>query len=195
MAKGFFAGSGAIKETGIELTVQKRGLISQDNPKAFVVRRSRVRNGALVTEQSAVGTGFYILKVGERVFVRDIEVDDGDVTFSVFTVDAIEKTGGGGDRNKGNTTASRFYAIVSFEFEKPYLSTATPEDIIKAVAPVLATSEQATAANTIELGQSPADVERILGKPENVVKLGAKVIYTYKNMKVIFVDGKVADVQ
>jgi hypothetical protein len=38
-------------------------------------------------------------------------------------------------------------------------------------------------------------VEDILGKPERIVDLGAKVIYVYKDMKVTFVDGKVTDVQ
>ena len=59
-----------------------------------------------------------------------------------------------------------------------------PEDEIKA-AP----------AKTISLGQSTAEVEGVLGKPEKIVNLGSKVTYIYKDMKVVFVDGKVADVQ
>lgn len=34
-----------------------------------------------------------------------------------------------------------------------------------------------------------------MGKPETIVKLGAKMTYVYKTMKIIFQDGKVADVQ
>jgi hypothetical protein len=48
---------------------------------------------------------------------------------------------------------------------------------------------------TVALGQTMAEVEAILGKPETIVNLGTKVIYNYKGMKVIFVDGKVSDVQ
>jgi hypothetical protein len=51
------------------------------------------------------------------------------------------------------------------------------------------------APKTIELGQSPAQVESALGKPEKVVNLGPKKIYIYKDTKVIFQDDKVADVQ
>jgi len=35
----------------------------------------------------------------------------------------------------------------------------------------------------------------LLGKPDKIVNLGPKVTYVYKDMKVIFQDGKVADVQ
>jgi hypothetical protein len=38
-------------------------------------------------------------------------------------------------------------------------------------------------------------VEAALGKPDTIVNLGAKMTYVYKTMKVIFQDGKVADVQ
>jgi hypothetical protein len=38
-------------------------------------------------------------------------------------------------------------------------------------------------------------VERILGKPQTVINLGARVTFVYPNMRIIFVDGKVADVQ
>jgi hypothetical protein len=38
-------------------------------------------------------------------------------------------------------------------------------------------------------------VVAILGQPSKVVKLGTKEIYYYPDMKVIFVSGKVTDVQ
>ncbi len=41
----------------------------------------------------------------------------------------------------------------------------------------------------------PDQVEGALGKPDKNVTLGAKQIYIYKDMKVTFKDGKVADVQ
>ena len=45
------------------------------------------------------------------------------------------------------------------------------------------------------LGQTPEPVEAILGKPEKIVDLGQKKVYIYKDMKIVFVDSKVADVQ
>jgi hypothetical protein len=48
---------------------------------------------------------------------------------------------------------------------------------------------------SIEKGMTPDQVEAAMGKPEKKVTLGSKVIYYYKDMKVIFMSGKVSDVQ
>jgi len=67
----------------------------------------------------------------------------------------------------------------------------------KVIDEVLATEETVNAVktSTVELGQTPEQVEAAMGKPETIVKLGAKMTYVYKTMKIIFQDGKVADVQ
>lgn len=48
---------------------------------------------------------------------------------------------------------------------------------------------------TIQLGQTVDQVQAVLGQPDEIVNLGAKVIYVYKNLKVTFMNGKVADAQ
>ncbi len=48
---------------------------------------------------------------------------------------------------------------------------------------------------TIALGQTVDQVVANFGQPQKVVKLGAKEIYYYSDMKVTFVNGKVTDVQ
>jgi len=48
---------------------------------------------------------------------------------------------------------------------------------------------------SIEKGMSVDDVEAAMGKPDKKVTLGSKQIYYYKDMKVIFLNGKVSDVQ
>jgi hypothetical protein len=48
---------------------------------------------------------------------------------------------------------------------------------------------------TIEIGQSVADVVARMGQPARVADLGQKKTYFYKDMKVIFVNGRVSDVQ
>jgi len=48
---------------------------------------------------------------------------------------------------------------------------------------------------SIDKGMTPDQVEAAMGKPEKKVTLGSKVIYYYKDMKVIFLSGKVSDVQ
>jgi hypothetical protein len=48
---------------------------------------------------------------------------------------------------------------------------------------------------TIEIGQSIADVVARMGQPARVADLGQKKTYFYKDMKVVFVNGRVSDVQ
>jgi uncharacterized membrane protein len=48
---------------------------------------------------------------------------------------------------------------------------------------------------SIEVGQTPNQVQAALGAPGHVANLGSKVIYYYDGKKVIFKDGKVSDVQ
>lgn len=48
---------------------------------------------------------------------------------------------------------------------------------------------------TVALGQTPDQVEAILGAPLHKAKIGTKEIYSYKDLKVTFVNGKVKDIQ
>ncbi len=48
---------------------------------------------------------------------------------------------------------------------------------------------------TVALGQTREQVVGILGEPVHKAKVGIKDIYTYKDLKVVFVNGKVKDIQ
>jgi hypothetical protein len=50
-------------------------------------------------------------------------------------------------------------------------------------------------SKTIAIGQSIDVVTGQLGNPTKIIDLGAKKIYTYPDMKIIFMNGKVSDVQ
>ena len=52
-----------------------------------------------------------------------------------------------------------------------------------------------TESAEISLGQTMSEVEAILGRPKQIVNLGAKKMYVYPNMKITFVNGRVSDVQ
>ena len=69
--------------------------------------------------------------------------------------------------------------------------------IAKNVGPVTAGQQNIplVAPSNIDLGNSPEQVGAVLGQPEKTINLGSKIIYVYKDMKVVFVDGKVTDVQ
>ncbi len=48
---------------------------------------------------------------------------------------------------------------------------------------------------SIDKGMTTDQVQAAMGKPDKIVNLGTKTIYYYKDMKVIFLSGKVSDVQ
>jgi hypothetical protein len=48
---------------------------------------------------------------------------------------------------------------------------------------------------TITIGESSTQVLQAMGMPQQMIDLGKKKTFIYKNMKVIFVDDKVSDVQ
>ncbi len=53
----------------------------------------------------------------------------------------------------------------------------------------------ADAPPTVQLGQTIAEVVALLGNPSRIADLGQKKTYFYQDMKVVFVDGRVSDVQ
>jgi hypothetical protein len=48
---------------------------------------------------------------------------------------------------------------------------------------------------TVALGQSPDQVTAALGTPTRILDLGTKKIYAYRDLKIIFTNGKVSDVE
>lgn len=84
---------------------------------------------------------------------------------------------------------------------------ASPAPNAPAVIPVRGRGQQAlepipppppppdTPPKTISLGQTKDEVVAILGQPQKVVKLAVKEMLYYPEMKVILVEGKVADVE
>jgi hypothetical protein len=131
------------------------------------------------------------LKVGERMYLSKIDVKDDAIGLHLISVETSDIN------RQGSTKETRFSSYVYFKFPKEVLASASADDIKKQIDAILIPEEQLTnaAPKTIELGQSPAQVESALGKPEKVVNLGPKKIYIYKDTKVIFQDDKVADVQ
>ena len=81
--------------------------------------------------------------------------------------------------------------VITAESDAPE---AAPAD--NAATPAQAPAAQAPAPpKTIALGQTTDQVVEILGQPQKIVNLGAKQMYFYPDMKVIFTNGKVTDVQ
>jgi len=112
-------------------------------------------------------------------------------------------------------------AEVVFEFAKGYLEQASAsqvEDVIGQVFTITTEEEQQAQSGgdadqqqsaqpappaeqpqaepqTIQLGMTTDQVQAALGKPEKIFNVGSKQIYTYKDVKITFMNGKVSDVQ
>ena len=185
-----------ITQQGTVLVVKKEG-IAADLGSDMRYSITYVENGAL-REQGGAALAVMggkdrsrTFKGGERVYVTDVNVGDDYVMFRVLSVDMSDYT------EKGNTKQTRYKGAVSFKIHKAEIAAMTPEAVKALIDPVLGIEAEAAAAPppTIALGQSFDEVQKMLGKPDQIINLGAKVTYVYKNMKVIFIDGKVADVQ
>jgi hypothetical protein len=74
--------------------------------------------------------------------------------------------------------------------QQPY-----PQRQALAAAPPPAPAAPAGPPPTITIGESSSQVLQAMGMPQQMIDLGRKKTYVYKNMKVIFVDDKVSDVQ
>jgi hypothetical protein len=184
-----------ITQPGTVLVIQKPG-ISGDLSNDMSFLNNKIRDGQVA---QAGGFGAMMqdkktsrdLKVGDKVYLFKIEAKDDQVRYFVITCDTYDVN------VHGSTRQTRYKALLSFELGKEFLETANADAVKKAVDAVIAPEGEVSAASTksVELGQSPAQVETILGRPDKIVNLGTKKIYVYKDMKIIFVDEKVSDVQ
>jgi hypothetical protein len=155
-----------------------------------------------------------LLPLNEKVYFTKISVDAQKDLVHVYVVEC--------DTCNSVDKPSNFKAWVDFQFPKGYISGgADAGQIADMISQVFANDtggdanaqgqaqgqdqQQAAAApaapdppkqpQSIEKGQTEDQVIAAFGQPDKVVNLGAKKLYIYKDMKVTFIGGKVADVQ
>jgi hypothetical protein len=109
----------------------------------------------------------------------------GHVVAEVFSIQPAEDA-------KGQAQPAQGGAAPAPQAAAPAAAEAPPAPIAPPPPPV---DQPPPAPKTIALGQTPSQVTAIFGAPTKDIKLGAKEIYTYPDMKVTFVNGKVSDVQ
>ena len=183
-----------VTKPGVLLTL-KSDNIQAEPVGNFGAYANRVRDGQVLAPGG--GAAFFsrsnsrIMKPGDKMYVTNIRIHDDDVQFILLSHQMYDVT------VRGTTKPTRVRAVLNFEFPKTELPSMNAGAVKHIVDSVLATETDAAAAatKTIELDQTIAQVEATFGKPDTIVKLGERVIYTYKSMKVVFVNGKVADVQ
>jgi hypothetical protein len=125
------------------------------------------------------------LKPGETVYITNIDVKVGYIHFELLTTEPTDLADG---------SSTRYRAEVNF-----HTTAATAEEIKKIIDPVFADAATAAAtvaqSKTVNIGMTPDQVKDALGNPDKIINLGSKTIFVYKDIKVIFIDSKVSDVQ
>jgi len=82
--------------------------------------------------------------------------------------------------------------LVTVDAQQEPVPTAEPADGQSVTKPI---QPPAPPPKTISLGQTKDEVLAVLGQPNKVANVGTKEIDYYPDMKVIYVNGKVADIQ
>jgi hypothetical protein len=186
---------GVIGATGVmnhpATSMYKDGKISQD----FALGPAVVTGRKYVRPRTDCGNAAQrVFDSGETLWVTKAYADDEKIVFRFYS-DPIDNV--------------RYWG----ELQVPY-SGNTPDQVMNRVAEVLSVRSNSDAASNsgasdqtqpaatdapppkmISLGQERDEVVGTLGQPQKIVKLGAKEIDYYPDMKVTFVNGKVADVQ
>jgi len=209
-----------IIEPGTVLTLKKSGALatpqmqmSQPKFNPFVkLCGTTFKNGNLTGGKGCAMTaeGAKYLNKGSKLYITKMEVKskDNKITFNLVECDTCN----------GVQTPSSMKSTINFEFADKFLDTAEPGQIVDVISQVLEpdtgagaaadaapqpAAEQPAAAQaapagpppTVQVGDTPDKVIAILGNPVVVLPgAGGKQIYKYKDFKVIFVGGKVAEV-
>jgi len=150
-------------------------------------------------------------KVGEKVYPAkiDVNVDKAKISFTVVSCDSCN----------GVDPPTSMKGEVVFQYAKGYLEKASVGDIEDAIGQIFLISsddqqgqgnndtgqqqgnqqqpeqQQQSEPQTVQLGMTTDQVQAVLGKPDKIFNVGPKQIYVYKDVKVTFLNGKVADVQ
>src|SRR4029434_2887710 len=80
--------SGAIEDSGTILVVQKAGILAGSSG---VIKKSTVRDGTLTRTFQEADADEYLMKVGDRVYIEKIDVQDDAIAFRLRTAEPIER--------------------------------------------------------------------------------------------------------
>jgi len=165
------------------------------------------------SQTASEGQTTHLFAKGDKVYPTkiDVNVDKDVVVMGIVACDRCNNTDPP-TYNKAN---------VSFQFPRGSLSKASAGDVEDTIGQLLAISDdsgqdqgnnqqggqdqgqqqgqgqqqQQAEPQQIQMGMTTDQVQQAMGKPEKIVNLGPKQIYVYKDLKVTFLGGKVADVQ
>ena len=107
------------------------------------------------------------------------------------TIESVMAPDEGGDQAGGNDNATAQQQQGPPQRQAPQQQAPAPRPVaVAAPAPA-----PAGPPPPISIGESSSQVLQALGMPLQMIDLGKKKTYVYKNMKIVFIDDKVSDVQ
>jgi hypothetical protein len=165
--------------------------------------------------------GAHVLQTGDKVYITKMDSKSADVLqFTIVTVDQLDVPGKDEKKKFDANVTFRFkkgYLDESppEEVEQAIESVMAPDEggdqgggngadaqqgPPQRPAPVRVATPPPPAAPaapppTITIGESSSEVLQAMGMPLQMIDLGKKKTYVYKNMKVVFMNDKVSDVQ
>ena len=184
--------SGRYKNIGTVLVIQKEGI--QVEPPRGVMRPTVIREGKL--ELTGTGGIFQdtkarLLHPDDRVYLYDVEVSKRGIVLTIATTETFDIL------VKGTTESTPFKTALMFKYQPGFLAKATLTEVLKDINSFLVSEDEVETAppKSIQIGQSPEEVQEIFGRPGKIIDLGSKLIYMYDDIKITFLEGKVADVE
>ncbi len=182
-----------IREAGEVYNVMKDGILaipqSNQHPDLTYIKAGKASEAGSDGGAGLIlkgGHNHLTLQRGDKVHITGINVADRGIVFDLMTVSSSAGT------RRGQALQSK----VVFQNEKGrFPDVTTVDEVKKIVGEFLVSEAQAKAPKTIAMDQTIDEVVAIKGQPKDKAILGSKTTYFYDNMKVIFVDGKVQDVQ
>lgn len=205
-----------ILSPGTVLAIQKPEILGVP-AASLVVCPSKYERGSLHSAnawcQGWVKTTSSHFQVGEFVYPSKIKVEykNERIAFGIVACDTCN----------GTNPPTFIKGEVIFQFPKGYLKAGNVSNIEDAIGNVFSIDESADSQNsqpseaaqpdqqqsqsatqpnqtsappqTVQLGDTPQQVQAILGQPDKTVDLGEKQIWLYKDLKVTFENGKMTD--
>jgi len=215
LAKVVWDSNGAsLAETGTVLAIQKGGILGVSQ-QTVIICPVKYQDGTLHAPNllcvSMVKTTRNF-QVGEKVYPTKIDVNLKNDRVGIFIVAC--------DACNGTEPQTYYKSEVSFQFAKGSLAKADAGQIEDTIGQVLAISDEAAGQpggqnaqvgpgpsqppappaaqaepQVVQLGETEDQVVAAIGKPDQIFNLGIKQIWKYRDVKVTFLNGKVADVQ
>jgi hypothetical protein len=213
---GMDSGGWSVTEPGTVLVIQKGGILGVP-PGNIAIATSTYKDGELHGPSGLVVMSLSKisrqLTIGEKIYIfkMDVSAKSDKISLLIIECDACNNV----------QQPAAYKALLVFQFPKGYLDKADASQVQDVISQVLApdsssgsgdqqqapprqqpaqaqqpaASQPDSAPVSVQSGQTIDQVKAILGTPEKTFDVGKKQILVYKDVKITFVDGKVADVQ